>query len=221
MAMMNDIQQQKKFESELSALEAERAVFIDFEGFEEKSPTFVGVRIENIFEQLVFDSDLEQAAKFHNLAVVNGETFIRSLIEKARIERRRLVGFSSHEKTVIKEFFQLDISDLYADARLMGKFLRRTALTHLDKKPKDLTGYLHALGYQKKDSAIKKTTLRIRAVKTMLATKQLKYGEFAFEKCTPTVKAKWTKVLQHNDDDVNGMAFLVKKYIEEKAKAKR
>ena len=219
--MISDIQQQRKFESDLSALQAEKAIFIDFEGFEEISPTFVGIRIENTFQQLVFDTDLEQAARFHNLTVVDGKTFIHSLIAKARSENRRLVGFSSHEKTVIKEFFQSDISDLYADARLMGKFLRRTALRDLDKKPKDLTGYLNALGYQKKDSAIKKTTSRIRAVKTMLAAKQLKYGELAFENCTPTVKAKWTKVLRHNDDDVNGMAFLVQRYVEEKAKAKR
>lgn len=215
------IRRQRKFESTLSEQEALRAIFVDFEGFEDMPPTFVGVRVDDVFTQLVFDRDLEQAARFHNLAVVDGNTYLKELIEKSRFEKRRIVSFSSHEKTVIKKFFHEDIDDLYSDARLIGKFLRKTLLQHFNKKPKDLTGYLKALNYPKKDSAIKKTTSRIRAVKTMLLAKKIKYGEFAFENCTPTVKAQWTKVLNHNNDDVNGMAFLVKKYIEEKEKIRR
>jgi len=219
--MIRDTKQQRKFESSLSAVEAERAIFLDFEGFEDTLPTFVGIRVDNKFTQLVFDSDLDQAARFHGLAVVDGKAYLDSLIETARAENRRIVGFSSHEKNVIKDFFQSDIEDLYADARFLAKFLRGTLLKDVEKKPKDLTSYLYALNYPKKDRAIKKTTSRIKAVKEMLASRRLKCGELAYEKCTPTVKAKWTKVLQHNDDDVNGMVFLIQKYIEEKSRGKR
>lgn len=216
--MERNIKEQKQFEASLTASEAIRAVYIDFEGFMNLPPTFIGVRIDNHFSQLIFDMDLELAAKAHNLEVVDGKKYLDSLVKKARAENRRIIGFSSHEKTVFKEFFQLDIRDLYADARLLAKFLRKTVLKNAVTTPKDLTSYLYALNYLKKDNAIKKTTSRINAIKKMLIARRIQYGELAFEKCTSTNKSKWTKVLQHNDDDVNGMAFLVDLYIAESTK---
>jgi hypothetical protein len=215
LTMIRNFKDQRSFESTLSPSEAKRAIYIDFEGFENKEPTFVGVRIDGHFIQLIFDIDLDLAARSHNLKVVDGKSYLTSLIKKAETENRRIIGFSSHEKTVIKTFFHLDIDHLYADARFLAKYLRKTVLKNIDKKPRDLTSYLYALNYPKKDSAIKKTTSRIGSVKKMLLEKKLKYGQNAFEKCSPVVKAKWTKVLNHNDDDVNGMAFLVDHYISE------
>jgi hypothetical protein len=215
-----NIREQKKFEASLTALEALRAIYIDFEGFMDLPPTFIGVRIDNQFNQLIFDRDLELAAKSHNLEIVDGGKYLDLLVKKARTENRRIIGFSSHEKTVLQDFFQLDIKDLYADARLLAKFLRKTVLKNVEKKPKDLTSYLYALNYPKQDNAIKKTTSRIAAVKKMLISRRLKYGELAFEECTSVIKSKWTKVLNHNNDDVNGMAFLVNLYIEESNRLK-
>ena len=63
------------------------------------------------------------------------------------------------------------IDHLYADARFLAKYLRKTVLKNIDKKPRDLTSYLYALNYPKKDSAIKKTTSRIGSVKKMLLEK--------------------------------------------------
>lgn len=218
--MERNDQEQKKFEASLTASEAVRAVYIDFEGFMDAPPTFIGVRIENQFSQLIFDIDLELAAKSHDLVVIDGKKYLESLVKKARTENRRIIGFSSHEKRVLQDFFQLDIKDVYADARLLAKFLRKTVLKNAVTVPKDLTSYLYALNYPKKDKAIKKTTSRIDAVKKMLIARRLEYGELAFEKCTPVIKRKWTNVLNHNNDDVNGMAFLVNLYVAECARLK-
>jgi hypothetical protein len=215
LTMVRNFKDQRSFEATLSSSEAKRAIYIDFEGFENKEPTFIGVRIDDHFTQLIFDIDLDLAARSHNLKVVDGKNYLTSLIKKAETENRRIIGFSSHEKMVLKTFFHLDIDHLYADARFLAKYLRKTVLKNIDKKPRDLTSYLYALNYPKTDNAIKKTTSRIGSLKKMLLDKKLKYGQNAFEECTPTVKAKWTKVLNHNNDDVNGMAFLVEQYIKE------
>lgn len=218
--MVRNFNDQRDFEAALSPSEAKRAIYIDFEGFEDKEPTFIGVKMDNHFTQLIFDIDLDLAAWSHNLKVVDGKKYLTLLTKKAEIENRRIIGFSSHEKTVMKTFYHLDIEHLYADARFLAKYLRKTVLKNIDKKPRDLTSYLYALNYPKKDNAIKKTTSRIGSLKKMLLDKKLKYGQNAFEECTSTVKAKWTKVLKHNDDDVNGMAFLVEKYIQEISRKK-
>jgi hypothetical protein len=200
---------QRLKESNLSSLEAFRAIYIDFEGFKDMAPTFAGVLIEDSFEQVLFDIDLTLAGANNKLNVVEPSDFLRTLVNKAKFENRRIIGYSSHEKTVFNHFFGLDISSYYADARLIAKTLRKTTLKEFNPKPKTLTEYLHAIGYPKKDAAIKKTTSRINSVKKMLLDRKAKYGDRAFDELTHTVKGKWTRVLNHNHDDVFGMRYLV------------
>ena len=46
----------------ISSTEAGRAIYIDFEGFQDKSPSLIGVLIEDKFEQIVLDPGLVSAA---------------------------------------------------------------------------------------------------------------------------------------------------------------
>lgn len=200
---------QRLKESKITLLEASRAIYIDFEGFKDVAPTFVGVLIEDSFEQVLFDAELALAGATNNLNVVLPSEFLGTLVHKAQFENRRIVGYSSHEKSVFIKYFDLDITPYYADARLIAKALRKNVLKEFNPKPKTLTEYLHAIGYPKKDAAIKKTTSRINSVKKMLLDRRAKYGDRAFDELTHTVKGKWTRVLNHNHDDVFGMRYLV------------
>jgi hypothetical protein len=187
----------------ISSRETERGIYIDFEGFEEQAPTMIGVWCDGIFNQIVFDGGLELAAKHSNLTLTPALEYLEGLVSQAKNEHRRIIAFSSHELTVFRDFFHLDISDVYADARLIAKPLRKT-LEPKTPVPKSLKDYLAVIGYERPISlGERKTTSRIRAVKEMLTRKS------SFDELTPVVKAKWTKLLQHNMHDVLGMKRLV------------
>lgn len=208
--MLSSIEKNQRLkESKITSLEVVRAIYIDFEGFKDAAPTFAGVLIEDQFQQVVFDEDLALAGASNKLNVVSPREFLGALVDKAKFENRRIIGYSSHEKNVFSKFFCYDIAPYYADARLIAKQLRKTVLEEFNPKPKTLTEYLNAVGYPKKDTAIKKTTSRISSVKNMLLAKRDKYGDGAFDELTHTTKGKWTRVLNHNHDDVFGMKYLV------------
>ena len=71
--------------------EAERAIYIDFEGFQDKSPSLIGVLIEDKFEQIVLDPELESAAsaKSMRLAILGDE--VQRLIDLS-IKEDRYIG---------------------------------------------------------------------------------------------------------------------------------
>jgi hypothetical protein len=195
---------QKTAESNINPAQAEKAIYIDFEGLMDAPPSLIGIMVDGEFTQHVFDTRLLAAAKHSNLNYCDGTKFLSELVQKASNENRRIVAFSSYEKQTIKKYYDIDIADAYADARLIAKALRPTIFESTGLKPRDLKSYLTAINYKRGDYlGIKQTAPRIRAVASMLEKKP------NFEDLTPTVKAKWTKVLQHNRIDVEGMRMLV------------
>lgn len=60
----------------ISVAEAERAIYIDCEGFEEQSPTLVGILIDGELEQVVLDPYLRAVAdaRGHRLSTLERET---------------------------------------------------------------------------------------------------------------------------------------------------
>ncbi len=191
-------------ESEISPIQADKAIYIDFEGLMNEPPSLIGVMIDGEFSQHVFDPKLYLAAAHSNLDCCDASSFCNELVMRASDEKRRIVAFSSYEKTIFKKYYGLDISPLYADARKIAKVLRPLILQASGEKPRDLKSYLNAIGYERGNYlGLKQTAPRIRAVSSMLEKRQ------DFENLTPTVKAKWTKVLQHNHIDVDGMSILV------------
>ena len=69
--------EQKLYESSLSRVESKTAIYIDFEGFMNKSPTLIGYCCEADFVQVVFDRALQSAALAKGLS--QGATTIRSM----------------------------------------------------------------------------------------------------------------------------------------------
>lgn len=196
--------EQHAFERALSAAEFSKAIYIDFEGFADQSPSLVGLLCEGTFQQVVLDPRLSLAASHSGLSIQDGADWGLEVIEKLRSEGRRCVAFSRHEKNVFEKFFNQDLRPFYADARMIAKKLRRTLDYPSGEPPRDLKGYLKAIGYQRGSYlGEKQSTARIRAVAGMLEKKG------SYDQLTAVVKGKWTKLLDHNKVDVFGTHALV------------
>jgi len=198
----------KCFESSITREEAKRAICIDFEGFVDKEPSLIGIAIGAKLKQVALDPGLGLAAKAKRMRVQIGELTVRALLEQADKEKRRIVGFSQHEKRVCKAFYGLDLSPFYADARLIAKKWMAKANPNLRRRTKSLKDYMKLIDYKRRSYlGERQSTQRIRAVRDMCA----KRG--SYEALTRTVKGKWTKLLEHNKDDVLGMRELVFKCV--------
>ena len=92
---------------------------------------------------------------------------------------------------------------------MIAKQLRKTLDYPVGHPPKDLKSYLTAIDFPRGSHlGEKKSTSRLKAVIDMLKRKK------AYQALTPVVKAKWTKLLDHNKIDVLGMKALVLRAIE-------
>ena len=59
----------KRRKSSITAQEIEKAIYMDFEGFENKPPTLIGSFCEGEFSQIVFNSALRLAANAKEISV--------------------------------------------------------------------------------------------------------------------------------------------------------
>lgn len=200
----------------ISKRDATRAVYIDFEGYQKKSPTLLGILIGGNFEQVVFDQSLHEPSKNKGLRITELNKEIARLIELCKKENRFLVAYSQHEINVIKEYTGLDVSALYKDARMIAKKWKNTCYRQSKEKCRALKDYLAFIGYERGSHlGERKSTARIRAVQAMAALRG-DYDDF-----TPVVKAKWTKLLDHNEIDCRGMKALVERASDELEKGQR
>jgi hypothetical protein len=194
----------KAFESTLDREAAIGAIYVDFEGYVGKPPSLIGVAIGPAFTQVVLDTGLRLAAEAKGLQVQKGSSVVEGLLARATRENRRIVAFSQHEKRICKEFYGIDLSPVYADARFIAKKSSSREYSKLGRRPKSLKEYLRSIGYSRQTClGERQSTQRLRAVTGMCA----KRG--SYEALTRTVKAKWTKALENNRVDVIGMKELV------------
>lgn len=184
--------------------EAERAIYIDFEGFEEKSPTLIGILVEDEFEQVVLDPQLQEAAIAKGMRQASLKEEIARLVERGKREDRFFAAYSRHELNVVQEFAGVDLSDTFRDARKIAKKWKNKFHKEAAAGCRSLKDYLAFIGYERgAHLGERKSTSRIKTVKEMLEKR------VEFKKLTPTAKAKWTKLLDHNEIDCRGMKALV------------
>jgi hypothetical protein len=182
--------------------EARRAIYVDFEGFTDKTPSLIGIQCDEEFSQVVLSEDLRIAAAAKAIAVCDGKPLISHLLSQAKSENRKIVAYSSFEKEQCYKWYGVDISSVYVNANLVARSWKKLAYPKL--RVSGLKDYLKLVNYPRGDHlGIKQSTQRIASVANMLAKKK------SFEDLTPVVKAKWTKLLDHNKIDVQGMKFLI------------
>jgi hypothetical protein len=187
----------KKQCSDITLIEAERAIYIDFEGFEEKAPHLIGVLIDDTYQSIVLDPELTLAADAKQLPVMGLNDLNQSLVRQCVQVDRYIIGFTSNEKNVVQEYADIDISHRYRDAHKVAK----TWANRLPGgKPESwrLVTFLKFIGFEYTNYGQSLVTKWLRAV----IDKSNKEG--SLEACTPTVKSHWTKLLKYNEQDCRG-----------------
>jgi hypothetical protein len=188
----------------ISSADAERATYIDFEGFTGKTPALLGILIEDRFEQVILDEQLLPVASATGLRSSSLIAEAKRLLDFSVAEERFIVAYSQHELKVIAEFANLDLSDRYRDARMIANRWRSSV--HPDKrvKAKGLKDYLELIEYRRPAHlGNQKSTKRLKAVRDMLRVRK------TYQALSPVKKQHWTKLLSHNRIDCYGMQVLV------------
>jgi hypothetical protein len=87
--------------------EAERAIYLDFECFEDKEPTIMGVLIGKDIHQFIFSNDLPNYSKKQIIrhSTLGFET--AAVIETALKENRRIITYSEYDKNKIHKYTEL------------------------------------------------------------------------------------------------------------------
>jgi len=208
----------------LTSEEAQRAIYIDFEGTAVDPPSFLGVLWfsdsgERDFKQLILEEALwpmtigKPSTEFGPCTKETWKGL--GAIRKLSVDEERLViAWSTHESSELAQRVDgLDgewFSENVVNAIPIAKFWKKKAFPEVvfKKSPKkwkmgknSLDQYMRLIDYQvPKAFGPGNSASRIRAVREMLLKKG---GDYSL--LTPTAKGKWTKALLHNWHDCNGM----------------
>ena len=189
----------------LSADEAQRALYIDFEGGQDQPPVLLGILRRrgkgaepNVF-QVVLDSEFEPAGP----ASRGLKEAIEIVILRAESGDRRIVSWSQHDLEVVRSLRDEDpelvarFERRYANA--LGVAKRWANKLHPEDKPADgqLVGYLAMIGYEvPPDAEAGHVGATVRALRPRLQSGK---------PLTPAQKGRWARLLKHNRYDCDGM----------------
>ena len=191
-------------EARITPEEAENAIYVDCEGLKHEAPSLIGIQIRDQIDQVVLDPVLAKVAVARNHRLSSLKIEVVNILERARAESRVIVAYTQHEKKLFKEFADVDVSAVYRDARKIAKYWKNALHSEEEIPGRALKDYLKLVGYPRgAHLGDKKTTKRIKAVRDMID----KRG--SYEALTPTKKGQWTKLIDHNRIDCDGMRALV------------
>lgn len=194
----------KKLHRSLSAAESERAIFVDFEGFQDQPPSLIGMLVDGSLTQVVLDPRLTAAASAKGCRVAALRDVALALKRWCQQGNRKLVGYSQHELRVFSDYADVDFRDEYRDARMIAKRWWNICRPGVPRPDHSLKTFLAAIGKPCPSYfGERKMTSRLRSVIGMLSTRR------TYAALTPVVKAKWRKVLSYNEYDCRGMQALV------------
>jgi hypothetical protein len=206
----------------LTAREAKRAVFIDFEGTRKDAPSLLGVYVagRKSFSQTVFEQALYPAVSYKSPKItwrVKAADPVEALAKLRRtVESRRLRVFAW---SPLEQRLILKLSEGFPELREFWKGRVENAIpyakawqrqAHPDKKlPKKkgrgrntLDNYRKLVGFEQHSMyGARLVGKRIRGARAGLAA----WGRLK----TGTQKGYWTNLLIHNRDDCQGMASVM------------
>jgi hypothetical protein len=208
----------------LTAAEAKRAVFIDFEGTRKDSPSLLGVYIagRKSFSQTVMEKALYPAALYKSPKItwpVKAASPVEALDKLRRaVESKglRVFAWSKLEQRIIikllagspelREFWKGRVEDAIPYAKAWKRRAHPDAKLSRKKGrgPNTLENYEKLIEYKRHTiHGWGLTGKRVRGVRAALA----KRG--SMKKLTRTQKGYWTNLLIHNKDDCRGMAEVI------------
>jgi hypothetical protein len=189
----------------LSALEARRALYIDFEGETDKPPVLLGVLrrpgrgAEPYVHQDVVDREFEPAGPDAREL----RDAVEVVVMRAEHGDRRIVSWSEHDLEVVRRLGD-DAPELvtrferrYLNA--LGLARRWATVLHSEDKPADgkLAGYLALIDYEVPPGGAPG-----RVGKTIRALRPTLRGGRSL---TPGQRQRWAELLEHNRHDCAGM----------------
>ena len=205
-------------------------IYLDFEGFINKPPTFVGYLFNGQFTQVIFDETFLPIAKEKGLKFQKYDEFCIEILKTSNQLGQPITAWSEREKEELDKFdipyqycnLRKEVKTLIEkDKRLKAKhsempeYWKYAKLTRAGRlnparnrnkcKTWSLTTILKLFNYSELGTGYGsgKVTSRIRAIQSGLRARG------TYEDLTLTQKSKWTKLQNHNRVDVEGMLFLV------------
>ena len=190
----------------LSKKQADRAVYIDFEGFKDKSPSFVGVLDETGFKQIVLALELQPAARAKGCSAQSINYWARRLINRCLHENRLIVGFSMHDLNCLKNYTSVgdQAEPIYVNAlQAAKKWHWREYKIGLDGS-RTLEAYcaIAKVPQRPDDYCDIPVTLNLKAIMSGLNARG------TYRKLTRLQKQKWAALLEYNRWDCRDLRAL-------------
>ena len=116
----------RKYPNTLTRDEADRAIYIDFEGGEDKPPSLVGVLVDNVYSAIILNPDFGSLAKNRKLVQQTFENFVGDTLSAASQEERVIAAWSEHELNQMEGFDDRILKACYRNAnKLVLNFFRK------------------------------------------------------------------------------------------------
>jgi len=206
--------------------QASAAIYIDFEGTMNDPPALLGILIRgslgDSFRQVALDYSFQglpalPEANDAKLAYCTVEETIEALVGLAEESNLMFVAWSTRELQVVKE------SDLSADLKRRFENRHVNAITIAKRwrsrfhpnvefessrriRPNALHNYMQLIDYDiPRAYGPGNAASRIRDVKGQMERRG------TFDRLSPVAKAKWTKLLRHNQHDCSGMRAVIER----------
>jgi hypothetical protein len=188
----------------LSAAEALRALYVDFEGGKEKPPVMLGVhRLGRGARPFVYVDVVDET--FASLAASSRslQDAVANVVRRAEHGDRRIVSWSEHDLNVVRALRDEDpdvvarFEARYANARLIARRWRNRCHGGGNPASGRLADYLALIGYPVPDEAIAgQVGETIRILRRRLAQGL---------PLTANQRARWERLVEHNRHDCTGM----------------
>lgn len=178
---------------------------MDFEGYMDAPPSFVGIYFQGEFRQIVLTENLKGCEGHSGVVFQPLREFLSESISLAVMHNVKICGFTTREMEVFLEAGLPEIENHYFNVhKALKKWFNQNH--HATRpRPFSLDKILEFFNYPLKSYGFQQATQRIRSMETQL----IRHNQ-DFTKVTPVTKSKWTRVLNYNRQDVEGMMFALK-----------
>lgn len=202
----------------ITAEQAERAIYIDFEGNTDDDPAVLGIRTDGHVEHVILEEQLTPLTALtnprHIVISASLDEAIARIRQQAQAEDRLVIGFTLHDRMIVTTYAtDQHLIDWFVEAYVNAKkpidhWLRQQVSEGLIDPPQDrsLRSSMRAIGMDYKPGAginvVGKTLTRLRnaLAKQPDATA-----------LTPRTKSAWWKVLSHNSTDLHATEELLRR----------
>ena len=79
-------------------------IYLDFEGFANKKPSFVGYQIDGEFSQLILDKEFSLISDETDIAFMDIEEFCHLIIDRSNKLKKPIVAWSTNELSVFSKY---------------------------------------------------------------------------------------------------------------------